>query len=152
MLLEFLGTLVKYLRLRVEGVALAPKCISGKGSVILWAGSWFFFFFCVFFFHSLFSQGQSKTWHSNMPLSYVGLTFLPCPVLQDLWRGHPEAWGALQAAHGWWQLPGASWDLLFSLKTCLPASLQERGLSQRVAPLWLVRGMCGRRRWWKRHK
>lgn len=152
MLFRFLGALVKYLRLSVEGVDLAPKCISRRGSKILWAGFWFSFFFCFFFFRSLLGQGQGQTGHSNTPLPYVGLTFLPCPVLQDLRRGRPEAWGALQAAHGRWQLPGASWDLLFSLETGLPASLQERGLSQWVAPLWLVRGTCGRRRWWKRHK
>lgn len=77
MLLKFLDALVKYLRLRVEGVDLATKFISRRGNKILWAGSWFFFSF--FFFYSLLSQGEGKTWHSKLAtlLWWVDFPSLP---------------------------------------------------------------------------
>lgn len=73
-------------------------------------------------------------------LAYGDPFCFACPVFQDLWWRDSETRCSLQAANGWWQLPGASRDLLFSLQTSLPASVQERWLPQRVASLRLVRG------------
>lgn len=76
MLFKFLGALVKYLRLRMEGVDLTPKCISRRESKILWAGSWFFFFFCfVLFFSvfsfSLFTQPRPRQTHHFLMLGWL---------------------------------------------------------------------------------
>lgn len=68
MLLEFLGTPVKYLKY------IAPKCISRRGSETVWAGSWFFFFFCfLFFFSFLFSLFTQPRPRQNLALQHTTL-------------------------------------------------------------------------------
>lgn len=109
--LKFLDTLVKYLRLRAEGIDLATKIISRRGSEIPWAGSWFFFFF-YFFFPTLYSASvkvRIGKWWVKHTTVLCQVTFSSIPSAP----GHVE--GASRSvrffANNAW-LMAASWSFL----------------------------------------